>query len=72
MVSKLQHSLSDELTHAATVLGSWGSLDGAIPRDEIVQGFKDKNKQKKKKQKIVPVEDNDIEVIDLENDETDL
>jgi len=33
--------------------------------------FKDKHKWKKKKQKIMPVEDNSIEVIDLENDQSD-
>jgi hypothetical protein len=43
-VSKMQHSLSDESMQAATVLGSWCSLPGAIPCDEIITVFKEKNK----------------------------
>lgn len=51
-VSKLQHSLSDESTHAASILGSWLDLDSAIPRNEIIQLFKDKKRRPKKKQKL--------------------
>lgn len=45
----MRHSLSDESTRAASVLGSWCQLPGAIPRDEIVQLFKDKSKRSKGK-----------------------
>jgi hypothetical protein len=43
-VSKMRHSLSDESTRAASVLGAWCSLPGAIPRNEIMDAFKDKSK----------------------------
>ena len=46
-VSKMQHSLSDESTRAASVLGAWCDLPGAIPRDEIITVFRDKNKRPK-------------------------
>ena len=51
-VSKFRHSLSDESIRASSVLGSWFSLDGAIPCNEITQVFKDKHKRPKKKQKV--------------------
>ena len=43
-VSKMRHLLSDESTRAASVLGAWRSLPGAIPRNEIMDAFKDKSK----------------------------
>jgi len=43
----MRHSLSDESTRAASVLGAWCDLPGAVPRDEIVAIFKDKGKQPK-------------------------
>jgi hypothetical protein len=46
-VSKMRHSLSDESTRAASVLGVWCDLPGAVPRDEIVAIFKDKSKRPK-------------------------
>jgi hypothetical protein len=46
-VSKMRHSLSDESTRAASVLGAWCDLPGAVPRDEIVAVFKDKGKRPK-------------------------
>ena len=42
-VSKMQHSLSDELTRAATVLGSWCTFPDLVPCGEIVSKFKDKS-----------------------------
>ena len=48
-VSKLRHSLSDTSTRAATVLGSWMSLEGAIPTADIVRMFKDKASRKRKR-----------------------
>jgi hypothetical protein len=45
--SKMRHSLSDQSTRAATVLGAWCDLPGAIPREEIAAGFRDKNKRPK-------------------------
>jgi hypothetical protein len=43
-VPKMWHSLSDESTQAATILGSWCTLPGAIPRNEIITAFKKKGK----------------------------
>ncbi|KAF8799488.1 hypothetical protein BYT27DRAFT_7217523, partial [Phlegmacium glaucopus] len=44
-------SIPDESSHASTILSSWSGLEGAIPKDIILQLFKDKSKQPKKKQK---------------------
>jgi hypothetical protein len=44
-VSKMCHSLSDESTRAASVLGAWCDLPGAVPRDEVMAVFKDKDKR---------------------------
>jgi len=52
-ISKLRHSLSDKSTQAATVLGSWSSLEGVIPKARIVQLFKDTSKWPKKKLRAV-------------------
>jgi hypothetical protein len=46
-VSRMRHSLSDETTRAASVLGAWCDLPGAVPRDEIMAVFKDKGKRPK-------------------------
>jgi len=46
-VSKMQHSLSDKSTWAATILGSWCMLPGAIPQNEIITAFKKKGKHPK-------------------------
>jgi hypothetical protein len=43
-VSKMRHKLSDESTRAASVLGSWCDLPGAIPHNEIMAVFQDKGK----------------------------
>ena len=60
----MRHSLSDESTRAAAVIGSWCDFPGAIPRDEIVETFKDKSKRSKGKEKSsVNVEDHDIEIM---------
>ena len=45
-VSKHRHNLSDESTHAATVLGSWANIEGLIPEAKIVKMFRDKSKRK--------------------------
>ena len=39
----MQHSLSDESTRAATVLGSWCDFPGLIPRDDVVAALKNKS-----------------------------
>ncbi|KAF8581489.1 hypothetical protein K439DRAFT_1302189, partial [Ramaria rubella] len=36
-VSRMHHSLSDASTCAASVLASWGSIEGLIPAAQIVQ-----------------------------------
>jgi len=46
-VSKMRHKLSDESTCAASVLGAWCDLPGAVPQDEIIATFKDKSKRPK-------------------------
>jgi hypothetical protein len=43
----MRHSLSDESTRAASVLGAWCELPGAVPRDEIMAVFKEKSKRPK-------------------------
>jgi hypothetical protein len=45
----MRHSLSDKSVRAATVLGSWTDLQGAIPHDDIVRSFGEKNKRPKGK-----------------------
>src|SRR6266702_3553087 len=43
-VSKIRHSLSDKLTHGATVLGSWcGCQHNVVPQEEIMTLFISKN-----------------------------
>ena len=59
-VSKFRHSLSDESACAASVLGSWAELEGAIPKDLILQLFKDKDKRPKKKKKTDELEHVDV------------
>jgi hypothetical protein len=49
-VSKMRHSLCDESVRAATVLGSWCSLPGAIPQEEIIAYLRDKSKRPKGKE----------------------
>ena len=41
-VSCLCHSLSDESTRAATVLGSWANIPGIIRDNDLVAHIKDK------------------------------
>ncbi|KAF8577321.1 hypothetical protein K439DRAFT_1317511, partial [Ramaria rubella] len=38
-VSWMRHSLSDQLTRAASVLASWASIKGMVPEAEIIQTF---------------------------------
>ncbi|KAF8581325.1 hypothetical protein K439DRAFT_1299256, partial [Ramaria rubella] len=38
-ISRMQHSLSDQSTCAASVLASWASVKGMIPQAEIIQMF---------------------------------
>jgi hypothetical protein len=63
-ITKLRHSLSDESARASCVLGTWTELDGAIPRDQIIQLFKDKSRRPKKKQKVAETEDADMIMVD--------
>jgi hypothetical protein len=42
-VSKMRHSLSDESTRAATVLGSWCTFTDLVPFGEIASKFKEKS-----------------------------
>lgn len=47
-VSKRRHALSDESTHAATVLSSWANVADVVPEKEIIAIFKEKSKHSKK------------------------
>jgi hypothetical protein len=47
IVSKMRHKLSDDSTQAASILGAWCDLPGAIPHDEIMAVFRDKGKRPK-------------------------
>ncbi|KAF8577925.1 hypothetical protein K439DRAFT_1363575, partial [Ramaria rubella] len=51
-VSRMWHSLSDASTHAASVLASWGLINGLIPKAKIIQGFKDKKNREKNANKV--------------------
>lgn len=60
-VSKMRHSLSDESTCAASVLGAWCDLPDAVPQDEIMAIFKEKGKQPKNNNvSVVSSEGSDI------------
>ena len=48
-VSKMWHSLSDESNDVAAIIGSWCDFPSAIPREDIVETFKDKSKRSKGK-----------------------
>jgi hypothetical protein len=41
----MRHSLSDKSARAATILGAWCALPGAVPQDDIVGVFRDKSKR---------------------------
>jgi hypothetical protein len=41
-VSRLRHSLSDESTRAATVLGSWANIPGLVVEEELISNIRDK------------------------------
>jgi hypothetical protein len=65
-VSRFCHSLVEESTRASCVVSSWMSLDGAIPREDIIQTFKskhDRTKHTSKKQKSAQ-NGLDIEVVE--------
>ena len=46
-VSKMCHSLSDESTCVASVVGSWCELPGAIDQSKIIESFKEKRRRPK-------------------------
>ena len=59
-VSKMRHSLSDESTRAASVLGAWCDLPGAVPRNEIITVFREKGKRPKGNNIVVSTTDDDV------------
>jgi hypothetical protein len=67
-VSKHQHALSEESTHAATLINSWSTIPGLIPEAEIIKAFKDKSRRlgKQKQGSSVLVETTD-DVMDLDD-----
>lgn len=73
-MSKLRHSLSDASTRAATVVGSWMSLQGAIPNEKILRILKDKSSRKRKRAATGSAEDagmSDVIEIDIQATEFD-
>ena len=59
----MRHSLSDESVRAATVLGDWCNFPGIIPREEIMEKFKDKSKRTKGKNRAEGnIRDGDVEI----------
>ena len=65
----MRHALSDESTWAASVIGSWCSLPGAIPQGEIIAEFKKKGKRPKGKQ-IEPSSGlSELEIVDVDTNE---
>ena len=65
----MHHSLSNESTCAASVLGSWTTFPDLIPHSEIVTIFKEKGKHmgKGKAKELLTTTD---EIIDIDVDET--
>ena len=61
-VSKMRHSLSNESTQAASVLGSWCDLPGAVPCEEIMTVFKDKGKRPKNNNVTAAASSEDVDV----------
>ncbi len=63
----MRHSLSDESTHAATVLGSWcGCQHNVVPQEEIMTLFKNKSKwsgkgKEKDVEEVITVLDNEMD-----------
>jgi hypothetical protein len=44
-VTLKRHSLNDESTRAATILGTWVDIDGLIPDEYILNLFREKGKR---------------------------
>jgi exo-beta-1,3-glucanase (GH17 family) len=62
-VSKMQHSLSDESTQVASVLGSWCTFQDAMPQEEIMSAFKEKGRWDKVKEVVLgDTRDTDIDI----------
>ena len=59
-VSKMRHSLSDESTRAASILGAWCDLPGAVPQNEIITVFHEKGKRPKGNNIVVSTTDDDV------------
>ena len=58
----MRHSLSDKSVQAATVLGSWCVLPGAIPHKDILASFDEKHKRPKGSEKLQESSDDVIEI----------
>jgi hypothetical protein len=61
----MHHHLSDASVRAATVLGSWASLPELVPRNELIELFKNKCRRLKGKESC-EFHDDDNEVIYIE------
>lgn len=66
IVSKMRHSLSDESTRAAMVLGSWQDHPGLIPQDDILTLFRNKSKRSKGKGKDIERTDTEVNLIEVD------
>lgn len=72
-VSKRRHGLSDESIRSATVLGSWSTVDGLIPEEDLLERFRNKNKRSGRtaaRKETVDIDedsdssDSDVEIVD--------
>ena len=63
-VSKLRHSLGDETTRSASVLGAWAEVPDLIPFSDLVNFFDEKKSRIKKKPRL---EAQSTEIIDVDD-----
>ena len=59
----MRHSLSDASTRAASALGAWCDLPGAVPWNKIIAVFREKGKRPKGNNIIVSMTDDDDSMI---------
>ena len=62
-MSKLRHSLTDESTWCATVVGSWAK-DDLVPVESIVASFKEKSQHNKKAKMTSTLPPSDVIEVD--------
>lgn len=70
-VSRLRHSLSDETTRSATVLGSWATIPGLVPREELIANIRAKGPRWEAEAPKMPTR-SEPEMVESESDNNDL